>query len=240
MTGGAERSPTAVIALHGWGGEASSWRAWVAPIAQRGWELACAERGYGGQPPQLPGWDPGSERRIVIAHSLGAHLLPEALWQQATDAVLLAGFASFLPSGRAGRALSAALRGMATQLEAGEAETSAMLREFFTRAAAPFPPAAESMELLQRGIPPQGRRRLLHDLEILATSAGLPPGLPPHIPVLLVEATDDRIVDAASRTALREALPRATVWPLERAGHSLRGAAGLPAAVLQWLADDPH
>ena len=39
---------------------------------------------------------------------------------------------------------------------------------------------------------------------------------------------------------LREALPQATVWSLERAGHALLGADGLLNAVLEWMADGPH
>ncbi len=71
---------------------------------------------------------------------MGPHLLPAALWEQATDAVLLASFAAFVPPGREGRATQAALRAMDARLEAGEA--TALLREFFREAAAPQPPGA--------------------------------------------------------------------------------------------------
>ncbi len=53
--------------------------------------------------------------------------------------------------------------------------------------------------------------------------------------MLLVEAQDDRIVTPASRALLRQALPGATVWSLERAGHGLLAAQGLLPAVLEWM-----
>lgn len=231
---------TQLIAMHGWGGDSRTWAPWVSLAEQRGWSVACGERGYGRLPPAMPAWDPACVRRIVIGHSLGPHLLPEAIWREATATVLLAGFAAFVPPGRPGRPLNAALRGMAAQLRAGEAETASMLSDFRTRVADPFPAALLPPGPLQQGIPEEGRQRLLHDLEILAATSGLPAGLPLDRPVLLVEAGDDRIVDAASREGLRQALPEATVWHLERAGHGLLGAADLPAAVLEWIADGPH
>jgi alpha-beta hydrolase superfamily lysophospholipase len=54
--------------------------------------------------------------------------------------------------------------------------------------------------------------------------------------VLIVEAEDDQIVCAASRAQLKALLPEATVISLPRAGHGLLGA-GVPAAVLNWIAD---
>lgn len=231
---------TQLIAMHGWGGDSRTWAPWVPLAEQRGWSIACGERGYGRLQPAMPAWHPASERRIVIGHSLGPHLLPEAIWRQATATVLLASFAAFVPPGRQGRLLNTALRGMAAQLRAGEAETASMLSDFRARVADPFPAALLPPGPLQQGIPAEGRQRLLHDLEILSGSNGLPAGLPTDRPVLLVEAGDDRIVDAASREGLRQALPGATLWSLARAGHGLLGAADLPAAVLEWIADGPH
>ena len=231
---------TQLIAMHGWGGDSRSWDPWAAPVAERGWRFERGERGYGQLPPHLPDWDPTSQRRIVLAHSLGPHLLPAPLWRQATAAVLLSSFSVFVPPGRSGRAVSAGLRGMAAQLEAGEAATQAMLRQFRHKVADPLPESRLPAGPLAQGIPPEGRRRLQEDLALLASCAGLPPGFPIGIPVLLVEAQDDQIVTPESRALLRQALPQATVWSLEPAGHALLATDGLPSAVLEWMADGPH
>ena len=241
----AATTTTQVIAVHGWAGDSRAWGPWAALANARGWRFRCCERGYGQLPQALPHWDPASSQRIVIAHSLGPHLLPEATWREATAAVLLTSFAAFIPPGREGRPVAAGLRGMAAQLEAGEEATAAMLRQFFTKVADPFPTSQLPEGPLEQGITAEGRQRLRDDLQLLARCSALPAGLPPQIPVLLVEARDDRIVCDASRALLRQALPQATVWSLEPAGHGLLGGNGpredqsLLDAVLEWMADGP-
>ena len=239
------QAATEVIAVHGWAGDSRAWAPWAALANARSWRFRCCERGYGQLPQALPHWDPASSRRIVIAHSLGPHLLPEVTWREATAAVLLTSFAAFVPPGRDGRPVAASLRGMAAQLEAGEEATAAMLRQFFVKVADPFPASLLPEGPLEQGIPAEGRQRLLHDLQLLSRCSSLPAGFPPQIPVLLVEARDDRIVSEASRAGLRQALPQATVWSLEPAGHGLLGGEGphgdqnLLDAVLEWMADVP-
>ena len=92
-----------LIAMHGWASDSRAWGPWATLAAERGWRLDWGERGYGQREPALPIWEPRSQRRIVLAHSLGPHLLPAALWSQATAAVLLTSFAAFVPPGRSGR-----------------------------------------------------------------------------------------------------------------------------------------
>lgn len=225
---------TQLLALHGWAGDHRCWTPWAALAEQRGWLLRCAERGYGQLEPQQPGWDPDATQRVVIGHSLGPHLLPAALWQQATAAVLLASFSAFVPPGREGRPVAAAVRGMAARLAAGD--TTGLLNDFFVQVASPFSPERLPDGPLEQGIPAAGAQRLADDLALLAGTSGLPAGLPAGIPVLLVEAADDQIVCAASRALLRQALPQATVWSLPVGGHALLDA-DVPAAVLQWIGD---
>jgi len=227
-----------LLAMHGWGGDSRAWGPWAGQAERRGWGLVAGERGYGALPPQQPSWDGRSRHRVLLGHSLGPHLLEPQLWGEATAVVLLASFAAFVPEGRAGRPLRAALAAMAAQLREGEGE--AMLRRFLERVAAPFPGDHLPPGPLQQGLSPQGSARLLTDLERLAATEGLPEGLAAaaalRVPVLIVEAEDDQIVCPASREQLKALLPEATVMPLPRAGHGLLGA-GVTTAVLNWIAD---
>jgi len=234
MTPAPEVPPLQLLALHGWAGDQRCWQPWGAQAQRRGWSLVAAERGYGQLPPSQPGWDPRVQRRIVLGHSLGPHLLAPSLWESATGAVLLASFAAFVPEGRAGRPVRTALRGMAAQLNGGQAE--AMLEQFMQRVAAPFPREQLPNGPLEQGIGPEGLQRLQADLELLDATAGLPQGWPEQLPVLIVEAEDDAIVAAASRERLKQLLPHASVWTLPRAGHGLLGS-NLSTAVLEFLAD---
>ena len=227
-----------LLAMHGWGGDSRSWAPWAERARQRGWQFQAGERGYGALPPHQPHWQACSQRRILLGHSLGPHLMDPSLWAGATAAVLLASFAAFVPEGRDGRPLRTALRGMAAQLEQGDGP--AMLAQFLERVAAPFSSGELPPGPLQQGIAEAGSARLLADLHLLAATKGLPEGLqaalPRRLPVLIVEAEDDQIVGAASRAQLKALLPEATVISLPRAGHGLLGA-DVPAAVLNWIAD---
>ena len=225
---------THVIAVHGWAGDSRAWQPWAEQALARTWSFSAAERGYGKLPPQQPTWPDQAEQRVVIAHSMGPHLVPPALCQQASCVVLLASFAAFVPEGRDGRSLRAALRAMEQRLSAGE--TTAMLRDFFRQAAAPYPPSALPPGPLEQGIDGPGLERLQQDLAQLGQTAGLPEGFPQTARLLIVEAADDQIVHPSSRAALRSALPDAEVWTLERAGHCLLNA-DLPERVLTWIAD---
>ena len=225
---------THLIAMHGWAGDSRAWQPWADLAAARGWRFTAAEQGYGALEPRQPLWDPQATRRVVIGHSMGPHLLPAELWQQATGAVLLASFAAFVPAGTAGRRTRAALEAIAQRLEAGDA--TAMLRDFFVEAAAPYPPSALPPGPLEQGLSSAGEARLLADLRRLGRTEALPAGFSDPAALLIVEAADDRIVHPASRAARRAALPGATVWTLEPAGHCLLDP-DLPARVLSWIAD---
>ena len=226
---------TQLIALHGWAGDSRAWQPWAELAEARGWRFSAAERGYGGLPPQQPSWDPQAQQRVVIGHSMGPHLLPAQMWQQATTAVWLASFAAFVPPGRQGRSIRAALQAMGQRIASGD--TTALLRDFFREAAAPFPPSALPLGPLEHGITITRRQRLLDDLARLEHSAGLPAGYPEGAKALIVEAADDRIVHPDSRAALREQLPQAQVWSLEPAGHCLLDPT-LAERVLDWIADE--
>ena len=226
---------THVMAVHGWAGDSRAWHPWAEQALARSWSFSAAERGYGKLPPHQPTWPDQAEQRVVVGHSMGPHLIPAALWEQASCVVMLASFAAFVPEGREGRSLRVALRAMEQRLSAGE--TTAMLRDFFRQAAAPYPPSALPPGPLEQGIDGPGLERLQQDLVQLGQTSGLPEGFPQAARLLIVEAADDQIVHPSSRAALRSALPGAEVWTLERAGHCLLNAA-LPARVLDWIAND--
>lgn len=218
----ADRNPPSVdvIAMHGWASDARCWAPWFQPTASLGWRWQCGERGYGNFEPRQPAW-PGNARsttmRLFIAHSLGPHLVAPGLLARADAIVLLASFGTFVPPGRAGRRVRRAMAAMADKLGC-ELEAREMLHNFLANAASP-----ESSALLPPG-PADGPltlERLREDLAILGDCRGLPPGFPGGARVLIVEAGRDTIVDPEACAMLREALPEATVIPMEKAGHSL-------------------
>lgn len=232
--------------MHGWAGDATNWDPWQAAAGSLGWHWRSGERGYGAATPAMPTWE-GGGRRVVIAHSLGPHLLLPGLLAAADAVVLLAGFGRFVPPGREGRRLRAALAGMAAQLRdppgasdnpeaeaAAAARAQAMLRTFLAEAAAPDPPGLLPPGPADTPPGPIGRRRLGVDLERLGRTCGLPVGFPVAAQVLIVEAGADRIVVPSAQALLRQSLPKATVIRLDGAGHCLLQAPVMPL-VLEWL-----
>ena len=177
------------------------------------------------------------QRRVVIAHSLGPHLIEPSVLAQATDVVLLASFGRFVPQGPEGRALRAGLRGMQNAI--GSPGEATMLRTFLKRAAQPadlggLPPGPE-----KHGLSLRGRDCLKDDLECLIKTSGLPTGLPTTARVLVVDGMDDAIVArAASREhllALTSHLQHAPEqWQLQDVGHALL-VPDLLVRVQKWL-----
>ena len=235
-----------VIAMHGWSGDSHSWVSWIRHFKHHHWSWQSGERGYGQRQEHMPFWqdDPDPielQRRVVIAHSLGPHLLPDAVLAQATDVVLLASFSRFVPEGPKGRALKTGLKSMLRCL--GSDAEAEMLTTFLRRAAAPSPPDGLPRGPIQEGLSIEGRQRLSDDLDRLIASAELPLGLQDTIRVLVVEAAQDAIVVPAARQELRDALQTrlqhpAEHWCLSDSGHALL-VPDLLIRIQRWLDQAP-
>ncbi|MDA1246463.1 MAG: alpha/beta hydrolase [Cyanobacteria bacterium] len=218
--------------MHGWAGDAQVWEPFHHTWSAHGWAWQCGERGYSGQAPRSVDWQNDQGLKLVIAHSLGPHLLPDAVLAQADAVVLLASFGMFVPGGAGGGRLRSAIAAMTSQLSGPEAST--MLETFMERAAAP-----QSTSLLPPGIAAfpldaSGRQRLAQDLKLLAATAGLPPCFPLQARVLIVEGGEDQILNPQARHQLRCLLPAADTLVLAGVGHCLLSPALVPT-VCGWI-----
>ena len=223
-----------ILAMHGWAGHAGAWSHWRQRFELGGSTWNAADRGYGGEEPVPPAWSMGPERNVLIAHSLGLHLLPASILEKASAVVLLGSFSAFVPDGRAGRAVAAALGGMQAAL--GTEQELPMLERFLDKAASPHARSALPPAPLLQGLTPLGRQRLQQDLELLAQCQTLPAGWPSAVPVLVVQGERDAVVHAASAQKLIDdigdqplTLHRDLNW-----GHALITPTVL-SVVLRWL-----
>lgn len=236
-----------VIAMHGWSGDSHSWVSWIRHFNHHHWSWQSGERGYGKRQEHMPFWQDDQEpterqRRVVIAHSLGPHLLPDAVLAHATDVVLLASFSRFVPQGAKGRALKTGLKGMRRCL--GSDAEAEMLTNFLRRAAAPSPADGLPRGPIHEGLSHEGRQRLTDDLDLLIASAELPPGLQASSRVLVVEAEQDAIVVPAARQELRDAIQTrlqhpAEHWFMPGSGHALL-VPDLLMRIQRWLDQPPE
>lgn len=224
-----------ILAMHGWSSQAQHWQPWIEAFAAKGWRCRCGERGYGQQPPAMPAW--GQEGlRVVMANSMGIHLVDQALLASAEAVVLLAGFGRFVPQGPPGAVLRLQLAAMDQYLQQGD--VAGLFERFRAQVAAPLP-----VDCLPEGLPAEavaadGIRRLRDDLAKLGQLQGLPPTFPHPAPVLNVEAAEDRVVHPRARQALRQALPTADHLLLPGSGHALVEE-GLIPQVTAWLEQLP-
>lgn len=225
-----------LLAMHGWSSQADHWQPWIEAFAAKGWRCHCGERGYGQQPPAMPGW--GQEGpRVVLASSMGIHLIDEAVLASAEAVVLLASFGRFVPQGLPGTGLRLQLATMDQYLRRGD--VAGLFARFRVKVAAPLP-----VDCLPEGLPVEavsadGIQRLREDLARLGQLQDLPSTFPRQVPVLNVEAAEDHIVHPRARRALRQALPTADHLLLPGSGHALLDE-GLIPRVTAWLEQLPE
>ncbi len=231
-----------VIAMHGWSGDSNSWHKWSNQFKTNKWVWESAERGYGEIPSFTPQWNKESlddinSRRVVIAHSLGLHLINCEVLAKATDLVLLGSFSRFIPSGRESRHVKLALQGMQNCF--GTIREKKMFQTFLAKACYPEPISAIPSGPLTRGLSVEGRKKLKGDFEILIRTNQLPKGLMAQSRVLVVYGQEDSIVAHDTRDCLIEDLKNhldnpPTNWVIPRSGHLLL-TAKLISKVQNWL-----
>ena len=224
-----------ILAMHGWSSQADHWQPWIEAFAAKGWCCHCGERGYGQQPPAMPGW--GQEGlRVVVASSMGIHLIDEAVLATAEAVVLLASFGRFVPQGLPGTRLRLRLATMDQLLKRDR--LAELFARFRVEVAAPLPVESLPEGLSAEAVSADGLQRLREDLARLGQLRGLPPTFPHQVPVLNVEAAEDHVVHPRVRRALRQALPTADHLLLPGSGHALLDE-GLIPQVTAWLEQLP-
>ena len=221
-----------LLTMHGWSSQSAHWRPWLEAFAARGWRCRCGERGYGQQPPAMPGWGQEEGLRVVVASSMGIHLMDETVLAAAEAVVLLASFGRFVPRGLLGARLRWRLAIMDQYLQRGD--VAGLFDRFRVQVAAPLPVAALPEGLPAAAVSADGIQRLRDDLARLGQLQDLPSAFPRQAPILNVEAGEDHIVHPRARQALRQALPTADHLLLSGSGHALLDE-GLIPRVTAWL-----
>ena len=220
-----------VIAMHGWAGSPDTWTQWQSTFEMEGWLWTNGDRGYDGSTPSNPRWSKMAKRRVLIAHSLGWHLIPESTLEQTNELILLASFSRFIPESRAGRRLKTGLDGMTRSLRDGKG--IAMLERFFEQVAHPLASSAlPANKLVLKGLTSVGRDRLQADLHRLAVTHGLPSGRPDHARILLIHGGSDAVVTAETHQCLLRDLAHQGIHDLSHCGDPNWGHALVTPAVL--------
>ena len=192
-----------VVAQHGWGFGAWCWDRWR-DVLPANFALHCPDRGY-----FSPAVAVAVRPRIVVAHSLGLHLLSPQLWV-AELIVIISGFRSFHSAcARQARRSHRTVEQMLARLER---EPAALLADFYTRCGAPSEGSWPEV------VDADGLRR---DLQLLQESVLELSAIPAAAQVLILHGSRDRVVPVERAEELRELLPNSALAIVAEAGHAL-------------------
>jgi pimeloyl-ACP methyl ester carboxylesterase len=206
---------TEVILQHGWALDSQVWSSWLPWLQAHGIEFQLGERGYFGLPERAPSFGAGAEYRIIVAHSLGLHLLNETAWQQADAIMAINSFLRFHPDEpkqekRSRRVIKAMLDKMSDA-------PYAVLKQFIENC---YYPESSHLPLgWCAGVPILDVPRLTADLQLLDEHI-LSPSLLNGKTVVNIQGTHDKIVPPGAAAAFTEALPNAATYRLGGCGHA--------------------
>lgn len=222
-----------VFAQHGWGFDSRAWQHWLQDFAVRNGyviEAQCADRGYyqatSPEPKQPLAWrsnwrDSINEKQslqVVIAHSLGLHLLPENLIAECDLLMVISGFSYFneLDAKRGQKLVSR----MLTKLQH---DPTSVVRDFLQNCYDPMPPGM----VMSTGIGAAVRTgqinvdALQKDLQLLAENVLPLELLASARRVLLLHGTADSIVHYEHSERLHAVLPNSSLVLFADEGHAL-------------------
>ena len=192
-----------VVAQHGWGFGAWCWDRWR-DVLPANFALHCPDRGYFG-----PAVAVAAQPRIVLAHSLGLHLLSPQLWS-AELIVVISGFRSFHSA--CARQARRSRRTVEQMLARLEREPAALLADFYARCGSPPDsrcPGTVDADSLRR------------DLQLLQENVLELAAIPTAAQVLILHGSRDRVVPVERAEELRELLPNSALAIVAEAGHAL-------------------
>ncbi len=199
--------PVEMVLQHGWAWKAECWSPWREVVTQTA-RLSLLDRGYFKRPVQVDAARP----QILVAHSLGLHLLPPHLFYRTELLVVMGGFLAF--HAEAGSAARRSRQLVERMLQRLRHEPEALLGDFYTRCFSPAPCGLEVPDVLDTGL-------LRRDLEMLHTDK-LDLQLMESIPrILFLHGDADRVVPPQRGMELHRRLPRSSLCILENAGHAL-------------------
>ena len=127
-----------IISQHGWGLDQSMWNKVKEEFIRQNWIWQDNNRGYYSDPHVKVNWikdDSENNKKVVICHSLGIHLIGKEILREASHIVLINSFYNFIPSNNESKITMRTLLRMEKKINSGEVRF--MLDEFISRSFMP-------------------------------------------------------------------------------------------------------
>ena len=233
-----------IIAMHGWAGDGNQWSNWIELFQSDEWVWQSAERGYRDAKDYMPTWRDISNQnnniRVVICHSLGAHMMYTKTLSLATHIVFINSFSRFIPSGKENRSVKMGLKKMINAINTPN--EIAMLKKFYIKAFKPNQLNLDSIESNLFYISDAGRLKLKNDLTLLMNCNSLPTGLHTLANVLVINSEQDYILANQTKIKLAEDLTKHLKYEpkivnLKEEGHFIVKVKHIKK-IKQWLESD--
>jgi pimeloyl-ACP methyl ester carboxylesterase len=205
---------TEVILQHGWAFDSRAWWQWLAPMHSAGADVLLGERGYFGGTQFSPKFSSNAEMRIIVAHSLGLHMLDDVCLRNADVILSIGSFLQFHPEQPLDRKRSQ--RVMRMMLDKFRVAPYEVLQQFLANT---YYPASETMPVSY----PHSHLdvdRLFEDLRFLDRTV-LDPELLRGKQLIIAHGAHDKIVPVTAAAAMIEALPESVFYLFTEAGHAL-------------------
>jgi hypothetical protein len=214
-----------VILQHGWALDCLSWQSWLPWLIEHGIDFKLGERGYFGLPAASPEFSASADCRIVVAHSLGLHLLDESTLARADAVMAINSFLQFYP--RDPKEEKRSKRVIKTMRDKFSQSPDMVLRQFWENC---FFPESSHLPITwwagdsgtsaaNAPLPFINLQQLSVDLQLLDEHF-LSPALLKGKTVVNVLSARDKIVAPDAASYIGEALTEALTFCLDGCGHA--------------------
>ena len=184
-----------IISQHGWGLDQSMWNKVKEEFIRQNWIWQDNNRGYYSDPHVKVNWikdDSENNKKVVICHSLGIHLIGKEILREASHIVLINSFYNFIPSNNESKITMRTLLRMEKKINSGEVRF--MLEEFISRSFMPNQVDIKFKSIFNLNSKQINLKRLLKDFQKLYFQPSKFDLFSEHAEVLIIKSKNDFIL----------------------------------------------
>ena len=184
-----------IISQHGWGLDQSMWNKVKEEFIRQNWIWQDNNRGYYSDPHVKVNWikdDSENNKKVVICHSLGIHLIGKEILREASHIVLINSFYNFIPSNNESKITMRTLLRMEKKINSGEVRF--MLKEFISRSFMPNQVDIKFKSIFNLNSKQINLKRLLKDFQKLYFQPSTFDLFSENAEVLIIKSKNDFIL----------------------------------------------
>ena len=184
-----------IISQHGWGLDQSMWNKVKEEFIRQNWIWQDNNRGYYSDPHVKVNWikdDSENNKKVVICHSLGIHLIGKEILREASHIVLINSFYNFIPSNNESKITMRTLLRMEKKINSGEVRF--MLEEFISRSFMPNQVDIKFKSIFNLNSKQINLKSLLKDFQKLYLQHSIFDLFSEHAEVLIIKSKNDFIL----------------------------------------------